>query len=218
MGVFHCFTEWQKQAQALCDIQTVAVAILVQGHPVDVLHDEVRHTVSPGASVQQSRDIGVGEAGQQLALIAKAVEGAGIEPGVLDHLNGDRLVKLAIHAIRFEDHAHAAMAKNAARFVGAEPVAGAYFRRLFGGNALAEEGFRASIGVKKGEDFVTGLGADSGVAQKFQTVFRRQLHSLYKERPQRFRIAQSPFHWIEDTMPEMGVGWGYGLSRRAVPA
>ena len=45
MGVMHCSADCLKQLQTRSDIQTVRVAVDVDGDAVDVLHDDVRATI-----------------------------------------------------------------------------------------------------------------------------------------------------------------------------
>ena len=56
-----------KQLQPLVDGESMGVAVLVNGHAIDELHDQVGISFFGAATVQQSSDVGMFEAGQDLA-------------------------------------------------------------------------------------------------------------------------------------------------------
>ena len=53
------------------------VAVLVDGRAFDQLHHEVRNAFVGGAAVQQAGDVGMIEAGKNLALVTEAFENRG---------------------------------------------------------------------------------------------------------------------------------------------
>jgi NAD+ diphosphatase len=58
----------EKQADACCGVEPVVVAVGVDWHAIDVVHDEVRRALVRDAAVDQSRDVCVFEIREDLAL------------------------------------------------------------------------------------------------------------------------------------------------------
>jgi hypothetical protein len=61
MRVRHRVTHMQEQPQPLMKRQPLLPAVGVDGHAVDVLHDEVRHPVRCRAAVEEPPDVGMRE-------------------------------------------------------------------------------------------------------------------------------------------------------------
>jgi hypothetical protein len=89
----------------------VRVAELVDGQPLDVLHDEVGQAVVGRSAVHQARDVGVVERGENLPLLPEAPEDEVCVHPALDELDGDALLELVVGANREVDRAHAAAPK-----------------------------------------------------------------------------------------------------------
>jgi hypothetical protein len=69
--------------------EPVRVAIVGDGHPVDILHDEIGTALFGGAGIVDMRDVGVVHHGQSLALVGKTREDlTGIHSG-FDYLERD---------------------------------------------------------------------------------------------------------------------------------
>src|SRR5262252_7814909 len=67
-------TNGEEQTEALRDPKPAAVAILVKRPAPDVLHDEVGKTIFSAGAIEQASDVGMLEPGQDLTLVAEAVQ------------------------------------------------------------------------------------------------------------------------------------------------
>ena len=113
-----------EQLDAFADVEPVVVAVAVQRGAFNELHDVIGRTVGGVAAVEDAGDVGVFEAGEDLAFLAEAV---GKKRGVLigdEKLQCDILAECAIVADRQKDDAHAAAAEFADDAVGAKPHGG----------------------------------------------------------------------------------------------
>jgi hypothetical protein len=99
------------------------VAVLVEGHPLDVLHDQVRPAVVCGAAVQETRDAGMIEGGQDLAFGAEPGREVGAVRAVAKNLEGDLLLVDVVGPHREVDGAHAPFAELGLHPVVADPPA-----------------------------------------------------------------------------------------------
>jgi len=113
MGVMHRAADHGEEREARLDGEAVGIAVLVDGHPVDVLHDEIGGSVGQGAAVEQVRDVGVIELREDLPLrfeprLDRAAEGA-----ARYDLDGDLLLELGVGALGEIHLAHAAGAQGA---------------------------------------------------------------------------------------------------------
>src|SRR5690242_15425081 len=98
VGVGHRFANPAKELAALSDGQAAFPAELLDWLPFDVLHHEVRAAVGGGAPIDEARDIGMIETGENLAFVAKpAQDPVGIDTA-LDHLYGDASFKSLVRA------------------------------------------------------------------------------------------------------------------------
>ncbi len=161
MGKRHGLTDFQEQAAACAEIQAVLAAVDVQRPARQILHDQEWPSVGGDAGVQEARDVGVLEVGQNLAFLAKAVEQLlGVETAA-DQLDGDLLANLIVVAHGQIHGSHAARADFANDAVGAH-----HDRRLGGerGDALDGPGdfcFRAGM-AQQAEHCVMDLGCGRG--------------------------------------------------------
>jgi hypothetical protein len=107
-------------------------AVAVQRLALDVLHHEVGVAVRRHAAIQQARDIGMGEGGQQLPLVTKAAHEflAGQVRG--HHFQCDGLIELSVVPPCQIDRAHAAAAQQPLRPIGTEAAPGLLRRKLAG--------------------------------------------------------------------------------------
>ena len=109
MRILHCIANLYEQLDALVDRQKVAVAILVDARPADVLHDEVGRAVVVLAAVQQAGNVAMVEVGQDLPLAPEAFAEPLAEPGTADDLDRDPLFVGLVVASRQVNRAHAAL-------------------------------------------------------------------------------------------------------------
>lgn len=93
-------------------------------YAVDVLHDEIELAGVADSAVEQTGDVGMGEAGKDLALGAEAVAEEISGEGKIDDLNGDLLVELAVGAVSEVDGTHTAAAQQADESVVTDAVIG----------------------------------------------------------------------------------------------
>ena len=119
-----------KKRQPLPDVQAVEVAVCVHPDAVDVFHHQVWHTVPGRAAVEQSRDIGMIEVGQDLAFVLQSKLGLRIDQPVPAHLDCNELVELLIRAFGKVYDTHAARTQRAQHAVRTDHLAGELLRGL----------------------------------------------------------------------------------------
>ena len=123
MGVMHRRTHDLKQLQPGRDVQTVRVAVGVDGDAVDVFHDDVGGAVRQRAAIQQMRDVRVIELSQDLALdLEPGLHGVG-DRAAEDHLDGHSLVEFGVRALGEENLPHAAHPQGAQHTIRPDAVA-----------------------------------------------------------------------------------------------
>lgn len=179
VGVIDGIAEGEEDAKASGEGQGVLVAVLVQPESFDKLHDKVRQAVLAGAAVEQARDVGVDQRGEDLAFHAEAFEGAGVKPTAFDNFDGDGLVDLAVHAFGAEDGTHAATAEQRAELIGAEAFT-VWHNGALAGDGLLEETLRAGVISQQGDDGGTNFRRDGGTFQEGGAAFRRQIQRADK--------------------------------------
>ena len=107
----HRPADLHKQAQPFAGRQAVGIAIAVDGLAIDVLHDEVGAAVFRRAAVEQARNIGMLEAGEDFPLGAKAAQDViSVEPAA-QQLDRHLLAELSSAAHRQVHAAHSAPAE-----------------------------------------------------------------------------------------------------------
>ena len=109
--VLHRGADLAEEVDPGVEPQAVPVAVLVDGRALDVLHDQVRPAVVGRAAVQQARDAGVVEGGQDLAFGAEPGREVGAVRPVAQDLEGDLLLVGVVGAHREVHGAHAAFAE-----------------------------------------------------------------------------------------------------------
>src|ERR1051325_6761343 len=122
VGVLNRGSNWQHQPEFLLDGERARPAIFRNRLAVDVFHDQVRQTLGCGAAVQQASDVGMVEAGQDLALPPEAPDIHGRVQAAFDYFDGYSLLVLVVIADGLVDGSHAAVADDLGDAVGAETL------------------------------------------------------------------------------------------------
>ena len=123
MGVADGLAHGQEQAEAVAQVQVAPGAPGVDGHTVDELHHQVGPAVGSHATVQQPRDVGMVQVGQDLALGAEAAQHLLAVHAPAHQLQRHLLAVLVVGAHGAVDHAHAAGAHPLDDAVGADQLA-----------------------------------------------------------------------------------------------
>src|SRR5215831_10205238 len=97
-----------EEFHALNDVQAVRVAVLVDACAIDKLHYKVRMAVAGSTCVQQPRNVGMIEAGENLAFVLETPQLAGFETPVAKDLDGQLLYKMVVDPDRAINGAHTA--------------------------------------------------------------------------------------------------------------
>ena len=98
MRALHRVAYLLKELEPRLGVQSFLIAITVERRARDIFHDEIRQAFFSHAAVEQTRDVGVYEARQNLALVAKAIEDEGYVKPAPHDLDGDALLKLLVVA------------------------------------------------------------------------------------------------------------------------
>src|SRR5580700_1385783 len=113
MRVMDRGTNGLKQAQTRRNIEPVRVAERVHGDAVDVFHDDVRGAVRQRAAVQEMRNVGVIELGEDLTLdLEPRLDSAG-ERAAEYHFDGYLLLELGVRTFGKVNFPHAAHTQGA---------------------------------------------------------------------------------------------------------
>ena len=111
MCVMHRVTHLPEQANRRFEVGSLLPAVLVDRYAVDVFHDEKRHVVIGGTSIEQHRDVRMLEIGQDLTFSHEtAPEVIGCELGHQE-LDGDLLLELLVGPAGEIYETHAALRK-----------------------------------------------------------------------------------------------------------
>ncbi|MBB5684916.1 hypothetical protein FHS49_000907 [Sphingobium boeckii] len=122
MGKSNGRTNVQKELQAIVDRKRFAFDPFEQGKPIDIFHDDERMTAGCLASIEQSRDMGMGQFGKCLPLVLKPLD-QGIGQGTgTDDLDCHIMLEIAGSALAVKDRSHAALADQAGDPIGTDPV------------------------------------------------------------------------------------------------
>ena len=79
VGGLDSLGDFEEQLELRSGVELMFRAVLVDGEAVDVLEDEVGAAIGGDAAIEEARDAGVGEAGEDLALLAEALNRAGVK-------------------------------------------------------------------------------------------------------------------------------------------
>ena len=113
VGVGDGLGDGAKQPQPLAEAEAALVAILRDGLAVDELHREVGLAFGRDATVEESGDVRVLEAGEDLALLQEAAEDLVAAHARPDQLERDPLLELPVGALGEVDRAHPALPERA---------------------------------------------------------------------------------------------------------
>ena len=145
-----------KQFQAIGDGQAATVAVLVDRPAIDVLHDQIGHSLGRRAPVEQAGNVRMIQTGKQLALLIKSPQQRLPAAAVTDELDGHLLLELAVVADRPVHRTHPATADDLFQAVRADAIRR---RRQF---ARAEQrvrrGNRETLPQRRGLDNVRPFG------------------------------------------------------------
>src|ERR1044072_9266653 len=109
MRVVHGGANGAEEFQTLWHGQLVRAAIFIERLALNKFECEVRRAVFGRATVEQTRNVRVIQASQNLALVAKVPKHFAILQAAPDELQSDELMKLAIGALGQIDRAHPAL-------------------------------------------------------------------------------------------------------------
>src|SRR5690606_17165319 len=101
-----------------------AVAVAIDRHAVDVLHDEIGRAFRRGTAVQETRDVGMIEVGEDLAFAEQPLFRLGIDEPVANELDGDLLAEALVRPFRQVNDAHPAAPEDADDAIGPDSQAG----------------------------------------------------------------------------------------------
>ena len=100
VGVLHRVADLAEECEATARCFSArAVAVGVDRCSVDVLHDVVRQAVVRDAAVEQARDVGMVEAGEDVSLAAEPLGEEADVAGVTHHLERDASLEGAVGAL-----------------------------------------------------------------------------------------------------------------------
>ena len=111
-----------EELEAAAERQAPFLAVAVDGHPLDVLHDEEGQRVVGGAAVEDAGDRGMLEAGEDLAFAGEAAQHLGGLELRVDQLERHPLLEVVLPH-RQVDRSHAAAGDQALDAVGADAAA-----------------------------------------------------------------------------------------------
>ena len=101
-------THLQKQAAARFNVKGLVTTVDVNGLAFDLFHDQERLPLWRATSVNQSRDVGMIQMGEDLSLAKEVAQQFRSVHATLDHLNGHMFLELIIVAASQIDSAHSA--------------------------------------------------------------------------------------------------------------
>ena len=116
-GLAHLLEEPQPRRH----VEPSLAAIFINRRARDVFHHEVGHSVFGRAAVEQPRDVGVIERGQNLPLGAKTAQHLVAFRSAFEELDGDLFFILPVGALGQIDRAHAAAPQLTQDAMGADP-------------------------------------------------------------------------------------------------
>src|SRR5664279_2847292 len=125
-GVADC----AEQLQPLADGESIGVTVLVNGYAIDELHHKVGIAFFGAAAVEQSSDVRMFEAGENLAFCLESCYRKTGSKSTLHQLDGHPFLILIICAHRHEDGSHTAFSDLSLNQVRSNPAAYPGLRRF----------------------------------------------------------------------------------------
>ncbi len=113
VGIMNRRANRLKQLQPRIDIEPVRIAKDIDGHAVDIFHDDIGAAVGQGAAVQEMRNIRMIELGQYLALQLEARVHGDRKGAAMHDLDGNLLFELGIGSLGKINLAHPAGTQGA---------------------------------------------------------------------------------------------------------
>jgi len=113
----------EEEPDAALEVQGAPLGVVVQRDAFHVLHDDVRHALRGGPTVQDPRDVGMLQARQDPPFPSEALHPFRTEQGTGQDLDRHRLLEVPIHPLRPVDHAHAPATDLLLQAVGSQPIA-----------------------------------------------------------------------------------------------
>ncbi len=113
MGVMHRGANDGEQLEPRRYVEPMGIAEGVDRNPIDVLHDQIGGAIRQGSAVQEVRDIGMIELGEDLPLYFEARLNRAAHGAPMHHLDRDALLEFGVGAFRKENLSHAARTQGA---------------------------------------------------------------------------------------------------------
>ncbi len=110
VGVLHSRAHLAEQPQSRLDVELVPIAELIDRHARHQLHCDIRDPVVGRAAIEQARNVGMIETGQDLALVAKSFQQQRDAGAAANQLDRHLLRVEAVSSRRQVDFAHPAAA------------------------------------------------------------------------------------------------------------
>ncbi len=161
MGVLDGAEDGEEEAETVFGAEFEGFGVVCDPGSVDILHDEIGNVFGGGAAVEEASDIGMLEAGEDLAFATETLENElGIEAG-LDEFDGDLGFVLFVGSGGEIDSAHATTTEFADEGVGSDaaPFDGGIFARAEADNGildLSDDDFTGALAIAIEERFDFG--------------------------------------------------------------
>ena len=171
VGVAHRVADLVHELQPGLDRELVLLAVAIEVHALDQLHGEVGPPARCQAALDQPRDAGMLQLGENAPLLDEAADQS--RASALDQLDGGPLLEVAVRPLGQEHGAHAALAQLAHDAPGPDAIG-----NLRGGNEVGgleqlpghpcaggvQEAFRPPVRLQQTQDLPVHLGIVAGGA------------------------------------------------------
>ena len=149
-----------EQTDAGIDVEATGIAIAIDAFPADVLEHQIASTIRQDADIQQARNVGVGEARQDLTFTPEAFQRQFVGRGVMEHLDRDLAFEETVITRREPHPTHAAGTEAAEYRPGSDRTGTiiATVCRCLRGERTQGRVYRGAI--KKASALRFGVGAD----------------------------------------------------------
>ena len=106
--VLNRIEDGKAQMNALDGRQAVVVGVAIDASATDVLHHEIWQSIGRRAAIEERRDVGMRERGENLTFVPESADDQfGIHPAA-DHLDGDAALEDLVDAASQIDRTHTA--------------------------------------------------------------------------------------------------------------